>query len=731
MTEAEMVAAEEAANTLQKVPSTPTSSTKWLFPPLSPGRSVSLSPSRMRKTPPGGSMDRHASVSPRRPRREMSASPAPRGIGDRRQKLKEYSSLDDAVELLKESNDIVVLSGAGISTTVGIPDFRSKQGRWSDSCRIFRLIATGLYNLVQDARFSDPQQLFYRDMFEQYPKEFWRDVRPIVPKLRQGALLNEDGSNAKSLINAVPKYSAVHSFLELLQAKKKLLTNFTQNIDALEMDAGVDLNNVVACHGTWETATCLTCGGKVGAKDYLPIVLAGKLPLCSCGKPIPVDPDARQSTRLKKAPKVEETDIEYVDTVGGESPGTSRPGRHKRRRIESELDSILARDSDDDDKFDAPSRPGLLKPDITFFGESVAANYYPTLNSIKEDIDLLIIVGTSLAAEPVSQLPLSIPGDVPQIWISNERCTNKVKGLQVDIELIGDADTIIRELCARVGWTNALINRVWRNQLGSTRQAKDAVARAKQGKPQQITAAQVVLSKAEQRTKEPAEIAEEKPKQNTSDVGAGTAEVPKAGQQPEDGTTNDSTRSGPTEPLPPATSASTTTSAPSTANTSPQSIKDNSTQQPPPIPIAAAAAPPPPPTFKIEVEQPPLSPPIPIRTTTSTTTKRPLSTTELPTAANDAAFRTNTKATDPAARQDHGPIPKKLRAESPAGGSSSGSRPQQQQQQQQGRANMAAGGGGGKTAASAGAGKGTADAGVRIFRDEAFDWVTYFKKMKS
>ena len=46
-----------------------------------------------------------------------------------RKSLRQHSTVDDAVQLLKDSERIVVLAGAGISTSVGIPDFRSIQGK--------------------------------------------------------------------------------------------------------------------------------------------------------------------------------------------------------------------------------------------------------------------------------------------------------------------------------------------------------------------------------------------------------------------------------------------------------------------------------------------------------------------------------------------------------------------------------------------------------------------------
>ncbi|KLU86602.1 NAD-dependent histone deacetylase SIR2 [Magnaporthiopsis poae ATCC 64411] len=64
----------------------------------------------------------------------------------KRAKLFQYNTVDDAVSLLQKSKNIIVLTGAGISTSLGIPDFRSKD--------------IGLYSMLGDLGLDDPQQVF-------------------------------------------------------------------------------------------------------------------------------------------------------------------------------------------------------------------------------------------------------------------------------------------------------------------------------------------------------------------------------------------------------------------------------------------------------------------------------------------------------------------------------------------------------------------------------------------
>ena len=77
-------------------------------------------------------------------------------------------------------------------------------------------------------------------------------------------------------------------------------------------------------------------------------------------------------------------------------------------------------DSDSDGAYDIPE-PGIMKPDITFFGEALPANFFDRLRTQDKDkVDLVIVIGTSMKVAPVSEIPNFLPRDVPQIYISRD-----------------------------------------------------------------------------------------------------------------------------------------------------------------------------------------------------------------------------------------------------------------------------------------------------------------------
>lgn len=72
-------------------------------------------------------------------------------------------------------------------------------------------------------------------------------------------------------------------FIRLLEKHKKLLRNYTQNIDTLEKCANIE--RVIECHGSFATATCTKCGYKVTADAIRSTVLAQKIPVCEKCQP--------------------------------------------------------------------------------------------------------------------------------------------------------------------------------------------------------------------------------------------------------------------------------------------------------------------------------------------------------------------------------------------------------------------------------------------------------------
>ena len=134
---------------------------------------------------------------------------------------------------------IVVLTGAGISTDSGIPDFRGPRGVWT----------------------LNPKA------------EKMSDIRYYVsdPEVRR---LSWQSRLAHPAWTAAP--NAGHRALAALEAQGKLHALITQNIDGLHQRAGVSADKVIEVHGTLHTVMCLGCGWRGPMQQTLDRVRAGE-----------------------------------------------------------------------------------------------------------------------------------------------------------------------------------------------------------------------------------------------------------------------------------------------------------------------------------------------------------------------------------------------------------------------------------------------------------------------
>jgi NAD-dependent deacetylase len=128
--------------------------------------------------------------------------------------------------IIKNASDIVVLTGAGISTESGIKDFRSR---------------TGIYKMA-------PEYILSLDYFFKQPREFY-----------QFALENLYHPEA------IPNIG--HEILAKWESEGKVTHIITQNIDGLHQKAGSE--KVIEFHGTMKTASCLHCERQYSTKEMV------------------------------------------------------------------------------------------------------------------------------------------------------------------------------------------------------------------------------------------------------------------------------------------------------------------------------------------------------------------------------------------------------------------------------------------------------------------------------
>jgi NAD-dependent protein deacetylase/lipoamidase len=128
-----------------------------------------------------------------------------------------------AAALVARARRILVLSGAGISTESGIPDFRGPDGLWTKDPGAERMATI--------------------------------DVYLSEPEVRRRSWRNRLASSAHQ-----PQPNAGHRALVELERRGVLDTLVTQNVDGLHLAAGHDPARVVEIHGTTTAAQCMSCG---------------------------------------------------------------------------------------------------------------------------------------------------------------------------------------------------------------------------------------------------------------------------------------------------------------------------------------------------------------------------------------------------------------------------------------------------------------------------------------
>lgn len=151
------------------------------------------------------------------------------------------------IDALRTATQVTVLTGAGISTESGIPDFRGPQGLWTKDPEAERL--SSLHHYMNDPELR---------------------VKAWQARLEHPAL------------SAAP--NAAHLALVELERKGKLHTLVTQNIDGLHQKAGTSPDRTIEIHGTLREVVCMSCGDRAPMERALDRVRKGEAdpPCRSC-----------------------------------------------------------------------------------------------------------------------------------------------------------------------------------------------------------------------------------------------------------------------------------------------------------------------------------------------------------------------------------------------------------------------------------------------------------------
>lgn len=183
-----------------------------------------------------------------------------------------------------------------------------------------------------------------------------------------------------------------HKFMKLVDSKGYLHRVFTQNIDTLERLAGIPDEKMVEAHGSFANNHCIECEAEMSQQELKDIMW-------------------KDGTDKVNVPRCKNKSCK---AKGG----------------------------------------GLVKPDITFFGESLPSKFFDCIHSdLPHHADLVIIAGTSLTVSPFAHLPEMVDDSTVRVLFNLER-VGDLGTKENDVLMLGDCDEQINKFVELCGWSN-------------------------------------------------------------------------------------------------------------------------------------------------------------------------------------------------------------------------------------------------------------------------------------
>ncbi|AOW03459.1 DHS-like NAD/FAD-binding domain-containing protein [Yarrowia lipolytica] len=312
------------------------------------------------------------------------------------------ADLNRLQQILGKCKRVVCVTGAGISCSAGIPDFRSQQ------------IAIG------KGKKKDESQGLY---FQQFGNLKGRELFDAsILKREDTTLTFMSFMTALKQQCQASRPTRVHEFVAKLDTAGKLLSCYTQNIDSLEHKTEVSAKKIVQLHGHLDTLNCIQCSEKLQWKD-----------------------------RVKEKKKEENNDDSGLEENESVSDDSTR--RHMIACPTCEA-RALARELNGRRR----TAVGWMRPNVVLYGEP-----HPEAEEIgsritrdlKKRPDCLVVIGTSLAVTGIKTLVKDFAQEVKanggHVIFINKTAPAKISGFSenVDYFIQGDCDAYMRDLADR------------------------------------------------------------------------------------------------------------------------------------------------------------------------------------------------------------------------------------------------------------------------------------------